>query len=445
MIVIYSLIAILIAWIWIEYFRMIDVFEKEKMGHIIIMFVLGGLFAPAVLLLKRYWLDGGMLELNGIFFNDFLYCFFKIGVVEESAKIIPFVIFYLIFKKKFNEPIDYLIYISVSALGFSALENIIYFNNYGAQVIDGRAILSTVGHMFDTSLFAYGIIYMRFQKKSKNVMYLILFFILAVSSHAFYDIWLVNEDAASFGILITILYFFYTVSIYATVLNNALNLSPSFNYNRIIDSGKIMMRLFTYYGIIIAIQFLIQGFTKNFTYAAYSFTYTLYTIGLIIGITCIRLSRFKLIQGCWEPIKLELPFRMAVGDPFGMSASRLVFQVKGESAIEGAVTAFYHENFIIKPLTPRRTYIGDARKIYMEEKIFLKNNESFYLVKVFFDDCEPECFLLKPKVSGDTYVNDKYPIVAILRLDDIKDIENKKLSAKQFKFIEWAFLKEELH
>lgn len=155
MIALYILIAVFIAWIWVDYYRLIDVYEKDSLKYFLITFCLGCASVFIVFGLDRFVLDHSGFDLNGHFVNDFLYSVFRIGAVEEFAKLVPFLIMYSLFKKRFNEPIDYLAFICTSALGFSAVENVLYFNNYGPYIINSRAILSTVGHMFDTALIAY--------------------------------------------------------------------------------------------------------------------------------------------------------------------------------------------------------------------------------------------------------------------------------------------------
>ena len=51
----------------------------------------------------------------------FAYAVLVIGVIEELAKMIPFLLFVINFKE-FDEPIDGIIYGSFIALGFAAVE-----------------------------------------------------------------------------------------------------------------------------------------------------------------------------------------------------------------------------------------------------------------------------------------------------------------------------------
>ncbi len=444
MILIYSLIAIFIAWIWVDYYRLIDIYEKESLKYFILTFILGGCSVLIVLIINSVFLDGLNFELNGDFINDFTYSVLKIGVVEEFAKTIPFFIMLWLFKDQINEPVDYIVFISISALGFSAAENIMYFYSHGPNIINGRAILATVGHMFDTSLIAYGLIRIQFDKTNSKVLLFLGFFGLAALSHGFYDFWLLNETTKSGGWIITILYFLITISIFSTILNNALNNSSFFTYKKVVDSDMVAKRLLSYYGIVFLIQFILLAFKNDFIYAIRNLAGSLLITGFIIIITVVRLSRFKLIQGRWQPIKIEFPFSIKQGDSF-MSTRRsyLSITIKGESYNETYINTYYEEYFLLHPLTARNSHIQKTRNAYIEKKIFLKNDETFYLVKIFHDENKEnfETMLIKPKTNETTMVNDIYPIVALLKIENADDLENINLGAKDFQFKEWAFAK----
>ncbi len=118
MFILYILIATFIAWTWIDYFWRIDVYEKDSIHLFLIMFILGGASVLIVFGINEYFLEQFDFKLKGDFIEDFLYTVFNIGFIEEVAKLIAFLIFYSFFKKQLNEPIDYIIFISISALGF---------------------------------------------------------------------------------------------------------------------------------------------------------------------------------------------------------------------------------------------------------------------------------------------------------------------------------------
>jgi RsiW-degrading membrane proteinase PrsW (M82 family) len=442
MVVVYGVIAVFIAWIWVDYYRLIDVFQKESLKYFILTFLLGACSVFIVLGLNNYVLSGLPFELNGEVINDFLYCVFKIGLLEEVAKTIPFLVFYFLFKKQLNEPIDFLAFVSVSALGFSAAENVLYFQKYGPTVINGRAMLSTVAHMFATSLVAYGIIRYKFYYGHKGFYRIFLYLLLAALSHGFYDFWLIFEGAESWGVLVTVLYFFLTISVFAVIVNNAINNSAFFSYKKIIYSDKVALRLLVYYGIVFLAQFSLLVILEDAQFALYNLRDSIFVIGFIVAISCVRMSRFKLIKNRWENLRLEFPFAFAQGDPFGMRSSQFLLRVRGESFNDAYVNLYHEEFCLLSPLSARNTFIGKTRLIYIERIVFLKNDETFYLAKVFHNDEKGpfDHLLLKQKQSGTTMVNEKYPIVAVLKIEDLADLENLERTAKDFGFYEWAFI-----
>ncbi|MCE3295764.1 MAG: hypothetical protein K0R65_1478 [Crocinitomicaceae bacterium] len=440
MLYLYILISLFIAWIWVDYYRLIDIYERDKLRYVIPTFVLGGASVLIVLGAHELFINDLGFDFNADPLNDFLMSTFQIGLLEEIAKTIPFLLVLGFFRKQFNEPVDFLFYISVSALGFSAVENVMYFYMKGPEIINGRAILASVGHMFDTSLVAYGIILYRYKKQ--NIAVVFLFLLLAALSHGIYDFWLLYKGAESYGWIITILYFLLTISIYATILNNCLNNSSFFTYKRVVDSHKVSGRLLLYYGIVFAAQFVFVAFKYNIENAVRGLLGSFWITGFIVVVTVVRLSRFKLIRERWHKIRFELPFYFGYDADYGSARSRRSLRVKGESFNEVHITAFYEEYFDLVPVSRRATYLGMVKTSYIERKLFLKNDESYFVTRIYHDEARTnhDTYLLKPKKTSQTMIADKYPIVAILRANDLFDFENPAHDSK-FNFVEWAYIK----
>ncbi len=441
MILIYLLISLFIAWIWIDYFILIDIFEKEKLRTIILTFLMGCASVLIVFVADRYLPFLHILQLNGTILNDFLFCEINIGMVEEIAKAIPFLVIYFLFKSELNEPIDYLVYFSVSALGFAAVENVLYMYQHGIVVITGRSILSTVGHVFNTSLVAYGFIL--YEYKNRQAFTIFLFLILAATSHAFYDFWLIFEGTAGWGGLITVLYFLITISLFAVILNNALNNSSFFTYKKVVNSEKIVTRLLLYYALVILAQFIIVTYQESFKYALSNLSLSLLFAGFIILVTVVRLSRFKLVKNRWENLKFEMPFTLSTGGSYYAAGPNISIQIKGESSNEAYFNRYYQEYFKLCPLSERNTQLERPRLAYITKKFYLKEYQTFFLVKVFNNDESGnyEMMLLSPKVGGVANTVEDYPIVALMSFENLQDLDNKKLSVKDFNFVEWAYVK----
>jgi hypothetical protein len=80
---------------------------------------------------------------------------------------------------------------------------------------------------------------------------------------------------------------------------------------------------------------------------------------------------------------------------------------------------------------------------YIEKKLFLHNDETYYLGKIFNPDGSGTFSyrLLKPKTTDVTMKKDKYPIVAVLNFDNVYDFENSRNRVSDFVFESWAFIK----
>jgi len=183
--------ALLIALVWILYLRRVDVFEKEKWLDILLALVLGALFS-----FITYPIEDLVRYLTGTpfineYYHNFLYCIIGIGLLEEVTKIIPFLLL-LRFSGIIKKPIDYIIYASVCALGFSMVENVLYFKSGSIDTIVIRGLISTVIHMFMTSIIAYGLVVSKY-RKSINIYAAFFFYLLnAAVFHGAFDFFLLN-------------------------------------------------------------------------------------------------------------------------------------------------------------------------------------------------------------------------------------------------------------
>lgn len=438
MIFAYILIALFISWIWIEYFVKIDIYNRNSKTLIFSAFGLGCISVFVVFFFD--WIIAiSLWSMNDNIINNFLFCWFKIGLVEEISKSIPLVILFFPLKKHFKEPIDIIAFLSFSALGFSTVENIMYFINYGAGIITSRAILCSVGHMFYTSLIGYGIIKVLFTQQKFKILQLIGFTLLAALCHGFYDFWLFQHNTGILGKIISILFFLECISLFSVVINNSLNHSSFFTYKLVIDSQKIESRLLLYYGIVFLIQLIILTIEKDVFNAFLNFFFNLIFSGFIVFVSVIRLSRFKLIKSRWFKLKIELPFRFVTLS--NKDESKMHIEIKGDSYNEVYLNKFYQEIFYLIPISQKKNVIGQKRIGFIKEKHFTDKDESYYSAKLYHYD-ENGLFdqiLIKPKKSGANLINRKYPIVGIYEKDLLSNALNNRKN-NQFKFIEWVYL-----
>ena|ERR1700741_201879 len=445
------LLALYVSWIWVDYLRRVDLFEREKLHHLILVFAAGAVFPFLIDVFHNYILSPEV-KLTGEFVNDFAYSVVIIGLVEEVVKFLPLLILLLFFRRILNEPVDYLVFAAVSALGFAFHENIIYIQQYGIGVIGTRSVLSVPGHIFDAALFAYGFVLYRFHPGENKVLKVIAFIGLSALSHGFYDFWLINDTVPG-GFMITILYYFITISLFATVMGNCVNNSTFYHPKHIINSEKVARTLFIYYGILLVSLLIILAIGMGIHEAALFYLRFVFLRFLILAILILRLSRFKIIPGRWNKLKFEFPFSLFITgtkgfqipniyNPSSLFLSSFVhIRVKGESFNETHINAFYEESFELHPVTTRKSFLQKKRNAFIEKKLFLFDDETFYLVKIYITGDDARHFLLKAKTKGQTRMNNEWPIAALLKVEDMNSLHSPGFKSEELKFMEWVILK----
>lgn len=436
---IYILLSLFIAWIWVDYFRLIDVFEKESLFRVGTTFLLGAASVFLVLGLHEVWENPFWLSMDGNLFNDFLYCTFSIGFIEECAKSVPVIITLYLFRKHINEPVDYIATFSVAALGFAAAENVLYFTSYGAEIISSRAILSNVGHMLFASLTAYGVVLVKFRNVKPGIIIVPLFLLFASVFHGIYDLGLMHEGAGWTGTIITIAFFFLGISLFATILNNALNISPFFSYKHVVHTTGIAARMFTYYAILLGVQcVLVWTLTDIQTVVALVWGHS-YTIFPIVLISIIRLSRFKLIKGRWTLVKPELPFGFSFKHPDNTPG--FTIGIKGDPYSDYHVNKHYETHFILCPIRSDSTFLRECKAAYIFRKMYINGDVAHYAAKIFTDHTmeQSQSVLLQVKRKGFAMMNN-HPMVAIYWTENVDQLDTSHVPVATT-FIEWAILK----
>ncbi|MEM8766282.1 MAG: PrsW family glutamic-type intramembrane protease [Pseudomonadota bacterium] len=144
---------------WAAYHYYHDRHRPEPVAKLIFALLLGGL--ASLLAGLGYELLGqiglrydalGLAEGNRL--GLFLYAFLGIGVVEELAKLLPFLLLILRFSD-FDEPVDGIVYASFIGLGFAALENLYYFPHLSTPEALARGFAAPVVHRAFASIWGY--------------------------------------------------------------------------------------------------------------------------------------------------------------------------------------------------------------------------------------------------------------------------------------------------
>ena len=152
------------------------------------------------------------------YLSRFIYIFAGIAFIEEFAK-------YLVVKKKIlrnsecDEPIDIMLYMIISALGFAALENLLIllplvspFQFFETFVVSGfRFVGATFLHALASGIIGYFLVLSFFEPKNRIKLFL-KGLLIAVFLHGLYDLSIIEIDngfrfAAPVLILITLIIF----------------------------------------------------------------------------------------------------------------------------------------------------------------------------------------------------------------------------------------------
>jgi protease PrsW len=417
------LAAFLILAIWAVYLRKLDVFEPEKMMHMVLILLLGMFFSLLVHPISDFLNVVIQFDLNGGLINDFLYCVVGIGVVEEAVKIIP--LLWLIKKGNvINEPYDYIYYASLSALGFAFVENLIYFDSASLDLIHGRALSAAMMHMFLSSIIAYGLIINKYRKPGNVYNAFLKYFFIAALVHGAYDFFLINPMASKISI-ISLLVYLIALSAWNSFTNNSLNLSSFFDELKTRNIKKINDYLvYTLSGVLL------------FEYAAMLFTYGSSTANGALGLSIVngtfmilfisfRIGTIHLYKGSWVKYKIASPFEEQFRDKehyaIAEGSSISILPLSSQS-----ISSYYLPS---NGVVLRQVSVGKAKDWYLT-KLENQGYASGYL---------KEYVLVRLKDPYDSKINDKIVIGFYLIHDDV-DVDQNSFTPDEFSFCGWAYV-----
>ncbi len=175
---------------WGGYHYYKDRHLPEPVAHLVLTFLLG-MVAAAVskgLYIALGWVS---LRYDALLLADtstiglFAYSMLAIGPIEEFAKLLPFVLVVIRFEE-FDEPIDGIIYASFIALGYAAVENILYLQYLTPVEAVARGFASPVVHILFASIwgFTIGRAHLRGESLAIGIL---KGFLLASICHGLYD------------------------------------------------------------------------------------------------------------------------------------------------------------------------------------------------------------------------------------------------------------------
>ena len=301
--------ALLIFLLYLFYFRYIDIYEHEPWQYIIFTFLSGILFADFGLILYDFTAVVLGWYMNGNIVNDLFYTVFVIGGIEELVKIIPLLIF-LRYTKIINEPIDYIVYACVAALGFAFSENVMYFDRLGIGIIFSRALTAVVLHTSLSAIVAYGFVLRKYRDKKYAPLKM---YFTAMVFHGLYDLFLMNGHLHRF-ILIAYLFLFAGIIVFNKIVSNSLSNSPYYNKAIHLEIRKIQLLLIGGLAGIFVIQFIMLTVSESFTSARESiFSSGLLALFLLPSLV-VGFGKIEIHPKIWRSIKIPFLFTKIVID-----------------------------------------------------------------------------------------------------------------------------------
>ena len=188
--------ALLPAAVLLVYVYHKDTVEKEPVRLIVRVFLLGVVAGPIAAIVETVLMTAFESVLPAGMLLLVLEFFVGVAAVEEALK-------YLALSTVKNNPafnyvFDGIVYAVAAALGFAALENVLYVFDGGFEVAISRAIFSVPGHCADGVVMGcfFGLAKQRAARGNKSgaKTYYLLAFLLAVIEHGFYDCALSTEN-----------------------------------------------------------------------------------------------------------------------------------------------------------------------------------------------------------------------------------------------------------
>ncbi len=421
--------ALLILAVWLVYLIKVDFYQKENIFPLLFTLLLGMFFAFFTSYFTDYLKYKFDFSLNGGLLNDLTYCIVGIGFIEEMVKIIPFLIVLSIFKV-IKEPIDYIIYASVSALGFAFIENIFYFDYSGLSKIQGRALSATVSHMFNSSLIAYAIVLGKNIRKYNVYVNFVVGFVVAAVFHGLYDFWLINQSVHYFSFL-TFFQLLISMFVWSSMINNCINNSSKFESTAHYDSTLINDYLLYSLSFIFLFEYMAIAFEHGAHYANNTLFNDLVTGAFLLIFLTFSLSKFDIVRNYWAPIQFwdwETVRNTHRLQPHYFNLKSLLGKT-----IEINI---FRSNSVLKDDVPLKGKIITRELISWEKDWYLIALEK----PVFIAWREYTHAVIKAKDVTEDLLSKSDQIIHLRMVGNIADLSKKKKVKSDFLFVDYAVI-----
>lgn len=429
---------------WLDYFRQIDVFEKENILPLIVALIIGGCTPYLSLYVYDLMTQYGFVE-NEEFINDALFSILGIGLNEELCKLGGILIVFALLKRQINEPIDYLIYAGITALGFSMVENYNYFYNHGLTIITSRTFYSALEHIINSTIIVYGLYRVKLFHKGNFILNTLTAFVLAVFSHGLFDFFLTESFLGFATPFLSLLIYLVGINFWIQMLNNANNFSVFFDYHKINFTPKLVYRLFYWYLLTVIIAFINNFMVAGLKFSTINFLQGLISDGFLFWIVILRVSRFKIFKMKYFKVVPALPFYITKNkdEDFRIPFLNWGVKIRGENFQEHLLTKYLNKKIELHPVEEKNSFIKRTVNAVITDKYLLFDDVIVYTVNIEgLENGKNNLYVLKPKMDGIKQIGYRFPIEGLYTTDLVNEpgqlalIDHDKL-----KFIEWVYLK----
>lgn len=429
--VIFSAVSFLVAYLWLSYLKVVDVFQPDSWGRIGFSFFVGCFSVLPVFALSHFF--GHIFTLDSNPSSIFLFHVFDVGMVEEFSKL-ALAFFVIHFFIRPQEPVDYLVHTAAVAAGFAAIENILYVGEYGVEVLRGRAPKSGFMHMAYTSVPVYFYVIYKIKFPNGFQRYLALGggFVLGAFIHGFSNFLL----SINGFFIIAFLVYFVMVEVWLTQINNLLNLSPHFDKTKVPQFKPMQKRLFI--GFIGLAVFEIISFifieNREFSLLTYLFKFIFLTV-LPILLIMSKFSNLRLIPGKLFPLFFQFTSILKVktfqtNRTGSAGFSSALHDLRIDSVAEQEITTWLFSKVRLRERGAKSGLPTSVSGI-LSDKFWISEDEVFFgfepLETFHIEGFRPDLWLLKAKTDGETKF-EGHPEILVFLIPEGKEIHrNSKL------------------
>lgn len=413
--IMYTALALFVAYLWLSYLRLVDVFQLETWRRLGTTFFIGCFSVLPVLALHEilpHFMDRPQSTAGWLSFYVF-----KVGLVEEISKLI-FAIIALKFFIKGKEPVDYVVHGAAAALGFATVENVLYLNQYGVDVIRGRASFSALIHMCCTAVPMYFYARNTFLGNKNDIPFYNMVGGLAIATilHGLYDFSLEMSGPA---IILMLIVYLVSLELWLTCINNMLNISPHFKKNITPNTAGIQKLLMIGFISLSFIELIYSLALHNWDFAyVRGFIYIPIGAVFLVMLVTTKLSKIRLIPNKQFPLlyQLSYAFNPKTFTPNAKQGkfSSASYDLRVDSINEMEISAQMYRKV---RLVSRDGSLPEAVGVIVD-KIWAYEDETYFkfepLYPVEFRDFRSDHWLLKAQTIGNTFYRDVFSELCVL-------------------------------